>query len=58
MTAEVLVGGVSMTHAIRVHAYGGPEVLKWEAVEVGEPGPGEVRLKQTAPVSSRLWAKA
>ena len=37
-----------MTHAIRVHAYGGPEVLQWEAVEVGEPGPGEVRLKQTA----------
>jgi NADPH2:quinone reductase len=37
-----------MTHAIRVHAYGGPEVLKWEEVGVGQPGPGEVRLKQTA----------
>ncbi len=37
-----------MTHAIRVHAYGGPEVLKWEEVEVGAPGPGQVRLKQTA----------
>ena len=37
-----------MTHAIVVHAYGGPEVLKWEEVEVGAPGPGEVRLKQTA----------
>ena len=37
-----------MTHAIRVHAYGGPEVLKWEEVEVGPPGPGEVRIKQTA----------
>jgi NADPH2:quinone reductase len=37
-----------MTQAIRVHAYGGPEVLKWEKVEVGEPGPGEVRIKQTA----------
>jgi NADPH:quinone reductase len=37
-----------MTRAIRVHAYGGPEVLKWEKVEVGEPGPGEVRIKQTA----------
>ena len=37
-----------MTQAIRVHAYGGPEVLKWEKVEVGEPGPGEVRIKQMA----------
>ena len=37
-----------MTHAIRVHDYGGPEVLKWEEVEVGEPGPGEVRIRQTA----------
>ena len=37
-----------MTKAIRVHDYGGPEVLKWEAVEVGEPGPGEVRIRQTA----------
>ena len=37
-----------MTQAIRVHAYGGPEILKWEKVEVGEPGPGEVRIKQTA----------
>src|SRR3990170_7384127 len=37
-----------MTHAIRVHAYGGPEALKWEEVEIGQPGPGEVRLKQTA----------
>jgi len=37
-----------MTHAIRVHRYGGPEALNWEEVEVGEPGPGEVRLRQTA----------
>jgi NADPH2:quinone reductase len=37
-----------MTHAIRVHEYGGPEVLKWETVEVGDPGPGEVRIRQTA----------
>jgi NADPH:quinone reductase len=36
-----------MTHAIRVHDYGGPDVLKWEEVKVGEPGPGEVRIKQT-----------
>ena len=37
-----------MTHAIRVHGYGGPEVLKCEEVEVGDPGPGEVKIKQTA----------
>jgi NADPH2:quinone reductase len=37
-----------MTHAIRVHDYGGPELLKWEEVEVGAPGPGEVKIKQTA----------
>jgi NADPH2:quinone reductase len=37
-----------MTHAIRVHEHGGPEVLTWEEVEVGDPGPGEVRVRQTA----------
>lgn len=37
-----------MTHAIRVHEYGGPEVLKWESVFVGLPRPGEVRIRQTA----------
>ncbi len=37
-----------MTHAIRIHEQGGPDVLRWEEVEVGAPGPGEVRLRQTA----------
>ena len=37
-----------MPHAIRVHQVGGPEVLQWEEVEVGEPGPGQVRLRQEA----------
>ena len=37
-----------MTRAIRIHQTGGPENLLWEAVEVGDPGPGEVRLEQTA----------
>ena len=37
-----------MTHAIRVHQPGGPEALRWEAVEVGDPGPGEVRIVQRA----------
>jgi NADPH2:quinone reductase len=37
-----------MPHAIRVHQTGGPEVLQWEDVEVGDPGPGQVRLRQEA----------
>jgi NADPH2:quinone reductase len=37
-----------MPHAIRVHHTGGPEVLQWEEVEVGEPGPGQVRIRQEA----------
>src|SRR4051794_27783043 len=37
-----------MPHAIRVHETGGPEVLKWEEIDVGEPGPGQVRLRQEA----------
>jgi NADPH:quinone reductase len=37
-----------MPHSIRVHETGGPEVLKWEEVEVGDPGPGQVRLRQQA----------
>ncbi len=37
-----------MTKAIRIHEHGGPEVLKWEDVDVGAPSAGEVRLKTTA----------
>ena len=37
-----------MSHAIRVHELGGPEVLKWEEVDVCDPGPGQVRLRQEA----------
>ena len=37
-----------MTHAIRFHRPGGPEVLVWDEVEVGAPGSGQVRLRQTA----------
>ena len=36
------------THVIRVHKYGGPDVLKWEEADIGEPGPGEIRIKQMA----------
>ena len=37
-----------MTKAIRVHESGGPEQMRWEEVDVGEPGRGEARLRQTA----------
>ena len=37
-----------MAHAIRIHEIGGPEVMKWESVDVPAPGPGQVRLKQHA----------
>ena len=37
-----------MPHAIRIHATGGPEVLAWEEVAVGDPGPGEARVRHTA----------
>jgi len=37
-----------MIMAIRIHETGGPEVLRWEEVEVGHPGPGEARLRHTA----------
>ncbi|MFD2265335.1 quinone oxidoreductase family protein [Lacibacterium aquatile] len=35
-------------NAVRIHEHGGPEVLRWEQVEVGDPGPGEVLLRHTA----------
>ena len=37
-----------MAHAIRFHEPGGPEVLRWEEVAVGDPGPGQVRLRHVA----------
>src|SRR5258708_12415037 len=37
-----------MPHAIRVHQPGGPEVMQWEEVAVGDPGPGQARVRHTA----------
>ena len=37
-----------MTHAIVIHKQGGPEEMRWEEIDVGAPGPGQIRLKQTA----------
>lgn len=36
-----------MAKAIRFHETGGPEVLKLEPVELGEPGPGQARVRHT-----------
>lgn len=37
-----------MPKAIRIHQTGGPEVMKWEEVEAGRAGAGEVRVRNTA----------
>jgi NADPH2:quinone reductase len=37
-----------MVAAVRVHKTGGPDVLTYEEVEVGAPGPGQIRVKQRA----------
>ncbi len=37
-----------MTKAVQVHKVGGPEALVYEAIDLPEPGPGEVRIKQHA----------
>jgi len=37
-----------MVAAVRVHQYGGPEVLTYEDIEVGPPGQGQLRIKQHA----------
>lgn len=37
-----------MTFAFRFHQPGGPEVLQWEEVKLGKPGPGEARIRHTA----------
>ncbi|MFD0337389.1 quinone oxidoreductase family protein [Streptomyces sp. NPDC127117] len=37
-----------MAHAIRFHETGGPDVLRLEQVTVGDPGPGQVRVRHEA----------
>lgn len=46
--ASTTAAAAEMVKAIRVHELGGPEVLKWEDVEIGEPKDGEIRVKNTA----------
>ena len=37
-----------MTGVVRVHKVGGPEVLRFEDIEVGPPGPSQALIRQTA----------
>ncbi len=37
-----------MVKAIRIHRTGGPDAMRWEDVEVGVPGPGEIRIRHEA----------
>src|SRR5262252_8666766 len=37
-----------MVAAVRVHKTGGPEVLTYEQVDVGAPGPGQIKVKNRA----------
>ena len=39
---------MARVHAIRIHQTGGPEAMRWEEVEVGDPGPGQVRIRHGA----------
>ena len=37
-----------MPYAIRIHENGGPDVLRYEEIDLAAPGPGEVRIRHTA----------
>jgi len=37
-----------MTNAVRIHANGEPDVLRWEPIELPPPGPGEARVRHSA----------
>jgi len=39
---------MSTCKAVRVHAAGGPEVLKYDDIDVSDPAPGEIRIRHTA----------
>ena len=37
-----------MAKVVRIYETGGPEVMRWEDVEIGEPGEGQARVRHTA----------
>lgn len=43
-----MTAGTHRARAVRIHAGGGPEVLRYDEIELAEPGPGEVLVRQTA----------
>jgi len=43
-----MTSGSTRTHAIRFHDTGGPEVLRWEEIELAPPAKGELRIRHTA----------
>ena len=44
----IITEEMAIPKAIRIHETGGPEVMRWEDVEVGEPGEGQARVRHTA----------
>lgn len=43
-----MTSATARTHAIRIHETGGPDVLRWEEIELPPPGQGEVRVRHGA----------
>jgi NADPH2:quinone reductase len=37
-----------MSKAVRIHEYGGPDIMRWETIPLPEPGPSEVLIEQKA----------
>ena len=44
-----------MPHAIEIRQTGGPEVLNWTPIEVGEPGSGQVSRRSGGLCQTRRW---
>jgi NADPH2:quinone reductase len=42
------MGEQFMAKGVRFYETGGPDVLRWESIDVGEPGPGAVRIRHMA----------
>ena len=53
-TRSLFVCGNLRPDAIQIRQTGGPEVLNWTPIEVGEPGSGQVRLRQAAAAALNL----
>src|SRR5262249_60340294 len=48
MVRRTSLNGANMTMAIRIHANGGPEVMRWEDIDLPPPAAGEARVRHTA----------